>query len=136
MKLELGYQKTQKTIQKKPKKKKKTVFTEPRQDILCKNPIEELNRMKKILVIAMLLVTSILFSNCSKEVVSAAECGPIVDQMFTNLVKELKPEEAEKAKSMEAAIKPGVIKECTSGKYNLDCLKAATNIAALQTCKK
>jgi small lipoprotein (TIGR04454 family) len=105
MKLEFAFQKTQKTIQKKPKKKKKTVFTEPRQDILCKNPIEELNRMKKILVIAMLLVTSILFSNCSKEVVSAAECGPIVDQMFTNLVKELKPEEAEKAKSMEAAIK-------------------------------
>ncbi len=92
--------------------------------------------MKKILAIAMLIVASIVFSNCKGEVVSAAECTPIVDQMFTNLVKELKPEEAEKAKSMEAAIKPGVIKECTSGKYNLDCLKAATNIAALQTCKK
>lgn len=136
MKSESGYLKTRKTIQKRPKKKKKTVFTEPRQDILCKNPIEELNRMKKILVIAMLLVTSILFSNCSKEVVSAAECGPIVDQMFANLVKELKPEEAERAKSMESVIKPNVIKECTSGKYNLDCLKAANNLAALQTCKK
>jgi small lipoprotein (TIGR04454 family) len=92
--------------------------------------------MKKILVIAMLLLASILFSNCKGEVVSAAECAPIVDQMFVNLLKELKPEEAEKAKSMEAAIKPGVIKECTSGKFNLDCLKSATNIAALQTCKK
>ncbi len=128
--------KTPQTILKKPKKKKKTVFTEPREDILSKNPRKELNRMKKILIIAMLLVASILFSNCKGDVVSAAECGPIVDQMFTVLVKDLKPEEAEKAKSMEAAMKPSVIKECTSGKYNLDCLKAATNIAALQTCKK
>lgn len=92
--------------------------------------------MKKILVIAMLLVASILFTNCTKEAVSAAECEPVVNQMFTNLAKELTPEEAERVKAMEGSLKPGVIKECTSGKYNLDCLKSATNIAALQTCKK
>ena len=92
--------------------------------------------MKKILVIAMLLVTSILFSNCAKDAVSAAECEPVVNQMFTNLSKELTPEEAERVKAMEGSLKPGVLKECTSGKYNLDCLKSATNIAALQTCKK
>ena len=92
--------------------------------------------MKKILVIAMLLGASIVFSNCGKEAVSAAECEPIVNQMFINLAKELKPEQAEKVKAMEGTLKAGIIKECTSGKYNLDCLKAATNIAALQTCKK
>lgn len=92
--------------------------------------------MKKLLLIAMLLATSIAFSNCGKPAVSAAECEPVVNQMFENLSKELKPEEAEKVKAMEATLKAGVVKECTSGKYNLDCLKAATNIAALQTCKK
>lgn len=92
--------------------------------------------MKNFLVIAMLLVASILFSNCTKEAVSAAECEPVVDQMFANLMKELTPEEAEKVKAMEGSLKPGVIKECTSGKFKLDCLKTATNIAALQTCKK
>ena len=56
--------------------------------------------------------------------------------MFENLSKELTPEEAEKVKAMEGSLKPGVLKECTSGKYNLDCLKSASNIAALQTCKK
>ena len=92
--------------------------------------------MKKILIIAMLLVTSIFLSNCAKEAVSAAECEPAVNQMFENLSKELTPEEAEKVKAMEGSLKPGVLKECTSGKYNLDCLKSASNIAALQTCKK
>lgn len=92
--------------------------------------------MKKFLAIATLLVASIFFSNCTKEAVSVAECEPVVNQMFTNLIKELTPEEAEKVKAMEGSLKPGVIKECTSGKFNLECLKTATNIAALQTCKK
>ncbi len=64
------------------------------------------------------------------------DCESAVTRMFANLLKELTPEEAERLKAMEASIKPGVIKECMSGKYKVDCLKTANNVADLQTCKK
>ncbi len=91
--------------------------------------------MKKI--IFLILISSIFaIANCKGEAVSAAECEPVITKMFDNLTKALKPEEQEKVKAMEATLKAGVVKECTTGKYDLKCMAEATSIAALQTCKK
>jgi small lipoprotein (TIGR04454 family) len=92
--------------------------------------------MKKILPILLLTLIQFTFVNCNKEAVSAAECEPVISKMFENLTKSLKPEEQDKIKAMEATLKAGVVKECTTGKYDLTCMAAATSITALQTCKK
>jgi small lipoprotein (TIGR04454 family) len=91
--------------------------------------------MKKII---FLILISILFTivNCKGEAVSQAECEPVVAKMFDNLTKALKPEEQEKVNAMKATLQAGVVKECTTGKYDLKCMAEATSIAALQTCKK
>ncbi|MBE7413597.1 MAG: TIGR04454 family lipoprotein [Leptospiraceae bacterium] len=91
--------------------------------------------MKKILFL-IVVVGFVLTMNCKGSSVSSAECEPIVNKLFENLSKELKPEEAEKVSMMKATLLPTIQKECMSGKYDLDCLSKATNIAALQACKK
>lgn len=88
------------------------------------------------LIAAMALA---LAMNCKGSSVSSAECEPIVNKLFENVSKELakeKPEEAEKISMLKATLLPTIQKECMSGKYNLDCLGKANNIAALQACKK
>lgn len=64
------------------------------------------------------------------------DCESAVTRMFANLLKELTPEDAERFKTIAASVRPGVIKECMSGKYKLDCLITVNNKADLQTCKK
>lgn len=93
------------------------------------------NSMKKFTIISLLAAAILFSANCKTEKVSKAECEPVVNQMFENLTKSVTPEEAEKITALKGQLITGVIKECTSGKYSLECLKNATNIAALQTCK-
>ncbi|MCE9500993.1 MAG: TIGR04454 family lipoprotein [Leptospira sp.] len=85
------------------------------------------------LAAAMILALAI---NCKGSSVSSAECEPVVNKLFENLSKELKPEEVDKISMLKATMMAGIQKECMSGKYNLDCLAKATNLAASQNCKK
>ncbi len=91
--------------------------------------------MKSFLILTVSVVLAITM-NCKGSSVSSAECEPIVNKLIENIMKEMKPEEVEKFSMLKATMVPSIQKECMSGKYNLDCLSKASNIAALQACKK
>lgn len=90
--------------------------------------------MKKYIVL-LLISASSLFINCNKDKVSAAECEPIVNNLMDKVKAEISAEQMAQFEAMKMTLQPTVQKECMSGKYNLDCLKNAANIAAIQTCK-
>ena len=90
--------------------------------------------IKKITVISLLAIVA--FANCKGNQYSKKECEPIVSQMLVNFSKNLKPEEVEKLSALKVQLIPTLQKECTSGKYDLECLKQSSNVMAIQTCKK
>jgi small lipoprotein (TIGR04454 family) len=89
--------------------------------------------MKKLASISVLLVLLGLL-NCKDNSVSEAECTPVVQSMFDTFAKATPNEsDLEKSKMM---LMPMLMKECQSGKYNLECLQNSKNITEIQTCKK
>jgi small lipoprotein (TIGR04454 family) len=90
----------------------------------------------KITLTLLISLMALGLINCKGNSVSSAECAPVVQAMMENMssaVEGVSPEEQEKGKAM---LLPVFQKECESGKYDLECLKTAKSIAALQTCKK
>jgi len=92
--------------------------------------------MKKMIYTAMLLSLIAGMGNCKGNQYSSAECEPVINQMLVNFTKDLQPEEVDKLATLKSQLLPMLQKECMSGKYELECLKNATNIASLQVCKK
>ena len=86
--------------------------------------------MKYIFVLCFLA----LFSNCSQNKYSPAECEPVVQQLVDNLSKDLSEKEQSKLNALKSNMMPVLEKECMSGKYELECLKAAKNPLAIQAC--
>ncbi|WCL47644.1 TIGR04454 family lipoprotein [Leptospira sp. GIMC2001] len=92
--------------------------------------------MKRIfLVLAILGVLG--FVNCGGgNVYTSEQCEASLNNVFDKVTDAATEEDKAKFAPMKATLMGKLKKDCMEGKFDLDCLDKATNIAALQTCLK
>jgi small lipoprotein (TIGR04454 family) len=77
------------------------------------------------------------FANCGGgSVYTAEQCEASLNNVFDKITSQANDEDKAKFAPMKATLMGKLKKDCMDGKFDLDCLDKATNIAALQTCLK
>lgn len=91
--------------------------------------------MKKILSIAIFALLLTFSANCGGgNVYTADQCEKSLNTLFDKIAEQSSEEDQAKFAPMKATLMGKLKKECMSGKFDLECLENANNIAAMQTC--
>ncbi|MCC5814906.1 MAG: TIGR04454 family lipoprotein [Leptospira sp.] len=90
--------------------------------------------MKKIVFLISIL--GLIFSmNCGGgNVYSSDQCEKTFNGLFEKMTASVSDEEKGKIAAMKPALMDKLVKDCMAGKFNLECIEKADNIAAMQTC--
>lgn len=89
-------------------------------------------------IVFLLAILGLAFSiNCGGgNVYSADQCEKSLNSLFDKIAETASEEDQAKFAPMKATLMGKLKKDCMEGKFDLECLSNANNIAAMQTCLK
>lgn len=91
---------------------------------------------QKFLIIAALSIV-VGFANCGGgSVYTGEQCETTLNGLFEKIVAAASDEDKAKFAPMKATLMGKLKKDCMEGKFDLECLDKANNIASIQTCLK
>ncbi len=83
---------------------------------------------------AGIILSLFALANCGGNVYSAEQCEKTFNSLFDKITAKASEEDKAKFAPMRGTLMTKLRKDCMAGKFDLECIENANDMAAMQTC--